>query len=117
MFFLFIEGKFSGYTNTDNPDVGQFYVIPKEFINGYNIPVLDAEGILRLVEPNTLEHFELDPEAYIKHKIESSISFGNSLIVEYATANVLIGITQAGKTREVVDYFQEIVRYIQTGSL
>lgn len=52
-----------------------------------------------------------------KKKIEAAMQFGNALLVEFATDNVMQGITQTGKTKAVADYCCDIMRYIQSGSL
>jgi hypothetical protein len=38
-------------------------------------------------------------------------------MVEFASENVMMGITQAGKTKEVANYLTDVARHIQTGSL
>lgn len=53
----------------------------------------------------------------VKSVIEGAMRFGNQMIIEYASENVLMGITQAGKTKAVADYLSDVVRYMQTGSL
>lgn len=50
-------------------------------------------------------------------RITAAIEFGNKLVIEFAADNVALGITQAGKTKEVVDYCGNMLRYIQSGSL
>lgn len=53
----------------------------------------------------------------IQRKIAAAIQFGNQFIVDAATENVIQGITQAGKTKEVSDFLSAIVRYLREGSL
>ena len=50
-------------------------------------------------------------------KINASIEFGNQLIKDYAIANVMLGITQAGKTKVVAMLMRDLVYFCQTGSL
>lgn len=50
-------------------------------------------------------------------KILASIAFGFQVIKEAAAENVMAGITQAGKTREVSDYLAALERYLRSGSL
>lgn len=49
--------------------------------------------------------------------IRSAIAFGAELLVQFSTENVLLGITQAGKTKEVRQAMSEIITALQTGSL
>ena len=49
--------------------------------------------------------------------IENAIQFGHKLVVKFAAENVLLGITQAGKTKEVRESTATIVSALQTGSL
>lgn len=57
------------------------------------------------------------PEIVVQQVIINSINFGNQTIIDFATENVLMGITQVNKTKEVSDYLSDMTRYIQTGSL
>ena len=50
-------------------------------------------------------------------KINDAIIFGNGLVVDATIENVLMGITQAQKTRAVSDYCRALQRYLQQGSL
>lgn len=49
--------------------------------------------------------------------VANAMDFGNNLILEFAAENILMGITQAGKTKDVADYLSSLMRYTQTGSL
>lgn len=49
--------------------------------------------------------------------IANAITFGNKLIVDASTENILLGITVAGKTRVVSDYCEKLQTYLRTGSL
>lgn len=57
----------------------------------------------------------------LAQRIQASISlaaaYGSNLSVEYATSNVLQGITQAGKTQIVADYLRNLAYYLSNGSL
>jgi hypothetical protein len=50
-------------------------------------------------------------------QINNAITFGMQLLVQYATQNVLAGITQAGQTIPVATYLQNLQYYLSTGSL
>lgn len=62
-------------------------------------------------------HNFLSPQQEVQIIVGNAISFGQQLIVEFASENVLMGITQAGKTRDVADYLSNLMRYAQSGSL
>lgn len=49
--------------------------------------------------------------------VKNAVDFGQELIIEFAGENVALGITQAGKTKQVADYLSDVTRYVQTGSL
>lgn len=49
--------------------------------------------------------------------VQNAIVFGQSLTVQFATQNVMAGITQAGKTQAVLDYAADLYTYLSTGSL
>jgi hypothetical protein len=59
----------------------------------------------------------VSPQEVVRNVIINAMSFGNSLIVEFATENVLMGITQAGKTKAVSDLLSDVMRYAMSGSL
>lgn len=49
--------------------------------------------------------------------IEDAIVFGNSLIVEFAAENVIMGITQDGMTGTVRKRMEQVILALSTGSL
>lgn len=49
--------------------------------------------------------------------IADAMDFGKQLMVEFSAENVLLGITQAGKTKEVLVFLAEIKNAMDTGSL
>ncbi len=49
--------------------------------------------------------------------IQAAMQFGQNLILEFAAANVLAGITQAGQTQAVLDYTSNLTTCLTTGSL
>lgn len=55
--------------------------------------------------------------AVVNNIIAQARAFGESLILEAARDNILMGIAQAGKTRAVADYCQKLMNYLQSGSL
>lgn len=50
-------------------------------------------------------------------KINDAIVFGNQMIIQAAVENVLLGITQAGKTKDVSDFLSDLQTYLRSGSL
>lgn len=62
-------------------------------------------------------HQHLSVQEQVKASVQAAIDFGQELILNFASENVLMGITQAGKTKDVADYLADVTRYAQTGSL
>lgn len=58
-----------------------------------------------------------DYTAIAKEKIKDSIEFAADLMLDFSSENVVLGITQNGKTKDVSDYLADMTRYLQTGSL
>ena len=59
----------------------------------------------------------ISPSLKVQEVIENAIYYGGRLLVEFAAENVLLGITQAGKTSEVMDKLAFVNDAISTGSL
>ena len=59
----------------------------------------------------------ISPTLKIQEVIENAITYGNRLLVEFAAENVLLGITQAGKTSEVMNKLTSVSDAVSTGSL
>lgn len=53
----------------------------------------------------------------VKLSIQNAITFGLQLMIEFASENVLLGITQAGMTSTVRLRLAGVVNALQTGSL
>ena len=49
--------------------------------------------------------------------VQAAMDFGQALTVQYATQNVMAGITQAGLTLAVLTYTTDLYNYLSTGSL
>jgi hypothetical protein len=62
-------------------------------------------------------HTTLDMETIIRAKVNKSINGANEIIRQFATENILMGITQAGKTKLIADSMSSVMYYCQTGSL
>lgn len=61
--------------------------------------------------------FDITMDEYIDLKLNQATQFGLSLIKSAAKENMLMGITQAGKTRQVSNYLERMQTYLQSGSL
>jgi len=107
----------------------------------YNIndipTILDANGdpILdpSFVRVDAVEYQPAQPEKYrlvkkanadaeiaqakVSQVVKAAIDFGNQLMVEFATENVVMGITQDGMTKAVRQAMSEVTSALQTGSL
>lgn len=70
-----------------------------------------------ITEQEMLQLDQYETTQMVMAKIENAVQFGNTLMIKFASENVLMGITQAGKTRAVADYLADATRYTQTGSL
>jgi hypothetical protein len=83
-----------------------------EFPEGTSQDVIDAQLAMYaapVVTPTSIQR--------VSSSIADAVKFGNSLIIQYAASNVLIGITVAGKTQLVADYFADLSYYLKSGSL
>ena len=49
--------------------------------------------------------------------VTNAVAFGQSLTIQFATQNVMAGITQAGQTQAVLTYAANLYTYLSTGSL
>lgn len=51
------------------------------------------------------------------NKVSKAISESTKMMTEIAADNILLGITQAGKTKLIADTLKDVIRYCQSGSL
>lgn len=63
------------------------------------------------------QQFNPSLKEIISGKINEASAFGRALILDFAVENVQMGVTQAGKTRNVADYLSNLQRYVESGSL
>ncbi len=54
---------------------------------------------------------------YFQKIVTNAMAFGNQIVVQGATRNIMMGITQAGKTIDVMSYTSQLVSCLVTGSL
>jgi hypothetical protein len=64
-----------------------------------------------------INHDILDQEQIVKQKVQKAMIGANIIIEQFATENILMGITQAGKTKLIADTLRDVFYYFQTGSL
>lgn len=73
-----------------------------------------------------IAHEDADLKAQFQHEdavettqkaVAAAIVFGNKLMTEFAAENVILGITQDGKTGEVLDKMASVMVALQSGSL
>lgn len=62
-------------------------------------------------------HVAADPQAQVENIIQLAMTFGAKLLREFAAQNVLLGITQEGKTGEVLTKLMNVQLAVQAGSL
>lgn len=62
-------------------------------------------------------HLAVTAAEQVENVIKNAVQFGQNLIIKFATENVLLGITQAGKTREVAMYLSSVQILLNGGSL
>ena len=62
-------------------------------------------------------YYTVDMNAVVNKKITASIEFGTKILIQFATENVLMGITASGRTIEIVQYLTNLRNYVITGSL
>jgi len=102
-----VEQALTGFTVMNVVDAGEELAV-----------VLDQELTNRTqLDSVVFAHNHLSAKQVVKYTVKAAIEFGNNLVVDFASENVLMGITQAGKTKEVADYLADLMRYAQTGSL
>lgn len=87
-----------------------------EIIEDVQKYIWDEQSQAVIIDPNyeqpAIDYVEIGIRA-----VTNAVEFGQTMIIQFAGENVAMGITQAGKTKEVADYLTDVTRYIQTGSL
>lgn len=82
-----------------------------EFAKVNNLIVVTENATLKaqLVQQDTISS--------IQHAIGAAMLFGQNLMTKFAAENVMLGITQDGKTGEVLNKMAPIISALQSGSL
>ena len=73
----------------------------------------------KVIPEEDFEKYKLSiaPQLRVEAIIDESIEFGAALLTEFSAENVLLGITQLGKTGEVLVKLQGVMSAIIAGSL
>ena len=88
--------------------------------NGDNFDIIFSQSLTSQeeIELNALvSNHQGDPLFVVRNVIQDARNFFDDLLNNFAAENVLLGITQAGKTRDVADYLRDVMYYGQSGSL
>lgn len=56
-------------------------------------------------------------QTHASKKVKKAIKNAQALIQTFSSENIIMGITQAGKTKLIADMFKDVFYYSQTGSL
>ena len=79
---------------------------------------MDAGQIVAIEDENLKEQFATqDQLEVVKAAIARAMAFGQGLVTEFAAENVMLGITQDGKTGEVLNKMAPVMTAVQSGSL
>ena len=62
-------------------------------------------------------HNPIDMDAIVQAKIDNAVLFGKEIMDAFKRENILMGITQAGKTKAVQDCLHRVEHYVSSGSL
>ena len=65
----------------------------------------------------TAATFQASPSQQVTNAIGAAMEFGTQMLMQFATQNVMAGITQSGKTQACIDYCHELAHCLITGSL
>lgn len=76
-----------------------------------------SAGELTTIETVINAHSASTSSETVNGLILDARTFGNSLLQDFVVENVLLGITQSGKTQSLATYCHKLQHYIETGSL
>lgn len=90
-------------------------------VDGEEVTVYTTESLSSQEESNLediiMAHITTDVYAQIETAIKKASEFGQKLIMDFAVENVMMGISQAGKTKEVLAFLTPVKIAVDTGSL
>lgn len=69
------------------------------------------------VSMNAWVEQKVNADVHADRKVKKAIKAVNSLINKFCAENMVLGITQANKTKLLADAFKDVIYYSQTGSL
>lgn len=78
---------------------------------------LDATEELDLGNIVTAHSGQPPAKAAIVDMMRGIMKFSNEMFLDFVSDNIMMGITQAGKTKAVADYLINVERYARSGSL
>ena len=79
---------------------------------------LDGTSVVAIEDEDlAAELLYKDQVAAVSRAIGNAMAFGQTLVTEFAAENVMLGITQDGKTGEVLDKMAPVMAAVQSGSL
>lgn len=94
-----------------NPDLSAVAGIPTKYWK-----VVDDEVVEMSSEEKTVID-QLELPLLVKDTVSRAVAFGNNMIIDFATENVLLGITQLGLTMHVRKVTADVTNALITGSL
>lgn len=103
--FTYIYHRYKTFSEYSTPNYVQYEIVDGTNENAYNWnpTTQEVEIDTEYVEPN------IAVELIVKRRVTDAISFGRQLIIDFASENVLMGITQLGKTADVLAVITENV--------
>lgn len=66
---------------------------------------------------NSWLNTKIEASTIADKKVKKAIKSANNIISKFCAENIVLGITQAGKTKLIADVLQDVFYYAQTGSL
>jgi hypothetical protein len=108
--------KYHDYHKALNASFDGFYQKDTQVVLYYTVPLSEEQqAAIQLADVSFVDN---DPEDYVlRNVIIPARQFGQQLIDRFTAQNVLLGITQAGKTNHVRKVLREVSDALDKGSL